>query len=255
MKRQSVAEKNQKTAQPRPPQQTTPPGNLAVKDGGNKVHAEHRADTGKGKHKVTKNGGPKESRANQLMAFFTGLLVLITCIYTYFSSKQWEVTQLSLQEAKLTREIENRAYVNIKSGSLVTALKAGEYPSVSLVVENGGHTPARRTAMRVFVESRDASAPEPDPLPGVRFDQLDPGRPYSITIVPPNITLNTTVVGTTAMTEELINAINQRKIRLYVWGVMEYDDVFGRHHKSQFCGAVHPGTVAFDNCAQGNDVD
>lgn len=255
MKRQSVAEKNKKTAQPTPPQHVTPSGNLAVKDGGNKVHAEHRADAGKGKHKVTNNGGPKDSRANQLMAFFTGLLVLITCIYTYFSSKQWEVTQLSLQEAKLTREIENRAYVNIKSGSLVTALKAGERPSASIVIENAGHTPARHTVMRVMIESRDASAPEPEPMTAARLDGITTSQPQSITIVPPNNTLNMTVQSPTVLTEELINAVNQGRIRLYVWGIMEYDDVFGRHHKSQFCGAAKPGTIAFDNCGQGNDAD
>jgi len=43
--------------------------------------------------------------------------------------------------------------------------------------------------------------------------------------------------------------------KFYVYGLIEYDDVFGRHHETKFCYVNTPGAREWANCDKYNDAN
>jgi hypothetical protein len=136
--------------------------------------------------------------------------------------------QESLNESRISREIENRAFVTMKEvmveGGLQTVVETGEV-TIKLWSVNVGKTPAqnvRAAARAAFLppvhnlqklSGRVTEQSHAVLMPGVVF----PGR------------VDTTVKKDTAEAE-----LAEGK-RLYVYGEIFYEDVFGKLRESKFC--------------------
>lgn len=47
----------------------------------------------------------------------------------------------------------------------------------------------------------------------------------------------------------------ERKLTIYAWGRVTYDDVFMRHHWLTFCIMTNSATAGYVKCEQGNESD
>jgi hypothetical protein len=178
-----------------------------------------------------------------LPVVFTALIFFVTVVYTIVSLFQW-------QEAIRTREIENRAYLNVKRIEMSKELTIGERPVAVITFFNTGRTPAQNTKVIADIGGQPPSAPEPDPRKVVLSRSAQ-----STGVISPEMDVQTPVDSNTVLTDELIYQINQDQIRLYIWGVASYEDMFGQSHKAYFCGVLRPRTRVFNICSQGNFAD
>lgn len=172
-----------------------------------------------------------------LPVLFSGLLLGVTIFYTWYASRQWQVMRDALQEARTTREIENRAYIGIKSVGLVDDLKANTSNTILVVLSNAGKTPA---VMSLHFVSGIGTAPwekvyeEPTNIRG-NFT-LTPGTEHN------------SEVPVSAYTNLELTPVLERHAQLYLQGVIEYDDVFGKHHRNEICAVNIPNTKNFRAC-------
>lgn len=204
----------------------------------------------RGKVDASQGHRPEDRKAARLALSFQIVLVLTTIVYTFFSYHQWQSMRSELQETRLTREIENRAYLNVKYPKMNKELTTGEQPIATVVIFNTGNTPAQNVTMTTLIEGVDASKPEPDPRKIV-----PPANPRSVGVIQREVDISTEVSSSTVLTDELIHRVNQGQLRLYVWGLVKYEDMFGKPHRAGFCAVLKPGTTTFDMCSGGNFAD
>ncbi len=89
-----------------------------------------------------------------------------------------------------------------------------------------------------FAVSRER--PKSAPTPGVIF----PGFEFGLTAASKELA-----------TDQDVGQINARRLLIYVFGELEYTDVFGRTHTTRYCGLYDPEKRAFDQCRQYNDAN
>lgn len=172
------------------------------------------------------------------MVIFTGVIAAVTVVYSYFSYGQWQATnkqaQLmsqSIEESKKTREVENRAYLNISEIKFDNTLRSRKPIEAILFIKNTGKTPARK-ATATFVKAwfffnpklaTDATIPAGN----IRYIQTH-------VVVPPDsaFPLRLTIMPVDDATFAQVLKTNQM---LYIWGELAYEDVFGNAWKEPFC--------------------
>jgi hypothetical protein len=185
-----------------------------------------------------------------LTLIFNFCLVLITGVYTYYSHNQVVAMQVALEETRISREVENRAYLNVKAPALEKELTVGEQARATVTFANTGNTPAKDMIVQLKMELRDASAPEPDPKTLIPI-----ANPQSKGVIPRDTNVVAGVASDKVLDAQIIDQISSEKMRLYVWGLAEYRDAFGKLQRTGFCGVVRPGTRALNMCARGNFAD
>jgi hypothetical protein len=171
--------------------------------------------------------------AENTKAAIDGLLGLLTLIViavqTGIIKMQWDAMQDSLQEFRNSREMENRAWIGIKS------LEPAYYPDgvglVALVV-NAGNSPANVT-LRVKGEYRESSPPD-DVQYGSMQDKGSVLTLFGHSEVPKQIAFLEGVPG--------LPVSRDYPTRIwYFYGDLDYIDIFGKPHKTRFCYFVRKG--------------
>jgi hypothetical protein len=184
-----------------------------------------------------------------LTLLFTAAITIFTGFSTFYSSKQWDGIKQSLEDARETREVENRAYVSVKTASLVTELKPGEPATVTIDYVNKGDTPALKAGAHVEMDflAKRVSEPLPDNS--------------ATTMVSSGVIHTDGVVGSDLsippVSEEVFTQFMEGRLLLYVWGTVRYEDVFGKTHKTQFCFLRRPTGAGklLDACPTNNTAD
>jgi hypothetical protein len=223
---------------------------------GDKSNARQGADKPDSNQEIAKPYRRIETVNIVLMLIFTAALVTITGINACYSKKQLNVIaeqgrlmNAALEETKRTREIENAAYLFATHAILESPVESGKYPVTNLEFENTGRTPALHTrinALSAFFEKRSmveegelppATIPLPYPSEGV----FPPGGKVPGKVSPPNLSK-----------DNLIEA-SQAGFTLYVWGTIDYEDIFGKPHRTEFCFANQSNDVTtFTVCSRHN---
>jgi hypothetical protein len=57
------------------------------------------------------------------------------------------------------------------------------------------------------------------------------------------------------LTDEFIEGLPRLNGKLHVWGRIEYDDIFQKHHITDFCMVQKMGTDKFDACGSNNTAN
>lgn len=145
---------------------------------------------------------------------------------------QVKIAEASLKEIKASTRKELRAYVFAKPYPFINEIRAGADTHTRVNYRNSGQTPASDLAFRGNIKVGNEP---PRPLPTVF--QNTQNRSVK-TFIDPRTDINVgpevrRVVDTTA---DEVAAIRDGKQRVFVWGILSYDDVFGeiRHH-TYFC--------------------
>lgn len=207
------------------------------------------------------------TNANFVLSILT-FFVLVIAVF------QWRETQE-------TRELEFRAYVAAKTALFVARQDNPAYGDVLLLTVNTGRTPAKNATLRRVLEMRDS--PPPDSLIFNPSERLG-----SQLIYVPSLDLQTKVGSLpTGIADQLINQAGKptsssnvrasaspsspnatgstpslvppKSIEFgkgaYLYGIIDYKDIFDASHKTQFCFYLAAGAQDFINCPNFNYSD
>ena len=174
---------------------------------------------------------------NNKQLLLTKVSAALLLIYATF-------TGLQLWNSHRNFLVDQRAWIYI-GGMNLRPLQISEPAKVDVWINNAGRTPGSPTGGAILlnishepIEHVEDITNTPKPVAGIVF----PGIVYV-----PEITVSKNV----AMAAD-IEAFNAKPPRLwiYVYGRMEYRDIFGDHHTTSYC-AVSNGTTNFGGCPQG----
>lgn len=200
------------------------------------------------------------------------ILGVLTFVVVLFNAVQWA-------ETRNTRALENRAYIVART----VRLEAVTFPDandVLIVCVNAGRTPGRNGNIEAVLERRQASPPEDtviNPTEGKKSRILfGPGvevnhRVAFMNIVqppgsaPPQLSAEPTnpdkAKGSAPSSNQSPDptptpaARDNDKRLWYLYGVVQYEDIFGNTHKTRFCFENVPFTPSWAYCPTFNDAD
>jgi hypothetical protein len=137
----------------------------------------------------------------------------------------WYATMRLVWDARETSKRQLRAYVTVqdlKLESVATGVRAG------LIWENTGQTPARKVRTFTSFALFDPAAP---PSFDYVTEYTDPSEVESqLVLGPKQITINSLGI----VSHQEIAAIGQGTVKAFVWGWMEYDDIYGKkRHRTE----------------------
>ncbi len=146
--------------------------------------------------------------------FLTVTLVVFTCLQWWATVKAYRMSE--------------RAWVSVKE-IFLKDIEIGKAPSGHTRIFNSGHSPALQSRVASFIDFGPINVP-PDSFPKERNNADD-----SLTTIGPDVTQIASVKMKGELTQELFDLLNEKKIRIYVYGRITYDDIFKKSHTTDFC--------------------
>lgn len=224
-----------------PPQErTAEPGNKAGPDQrGTKGApiAVELMNTGKSADERQRETEAEESKATRerilnvltgIAAVGTVLLVAVTTALAFFTWRLWDATRKLVVDAEDTVKHQLRAYVAVDNGTPRDAKGEIVVNQILLELSNDGQTPAHEVCQWTACVVREY--PLQSPLDRDRNDDhrslktiLNPGRKRGVLLEYP-------VDDVRAIQKDFAAG----KAAVYVWGQVEYRDVFGDAHFTKF---------------------
>lgn len=148
------------------------------------------------------------------------------------AAKIVESVETSKQIAATQRahgEMQMRAYVSVLLGG-ATYQDANNNFEARPVIRNTGMTEARNVKWRMYADVL------PSPLPDSYKFKLPPRRKGSSLLVPHSPDMNLSYIMTYRVPDAEVEDIKRtRGHALYAWGLLAYEDVFGKRHRVTFC--------------------
>lgn len=165
-----------------------------------------------------------------LLALFTGLLVVVTAKLVSYTKRLWTSTDSLVQGADETAKRQLRAYVACTDYGYnpVGDEKNVTGHRIRAIFTNDGITPARHVISHVG--KIVSSTPIKDDH---TFDYIDMPHP-AITIIAPRSRSEEAVTFTS---QQIIDSITEKSF-LYVWGWVDYSDIFGGRNRTEVCRRV-----------------
>lgn len=161
-----------------------------------------------------------------------------------------ELTKRVLDSSIDASRLDQRAWVTVKAVNVSNVLQVGQHPTATVFIENTSKSPA----VNLKISHNIAYSKGPLPLGRMTF-QEPPEK--GIGVLAPSTQNTPSVASSLAMTEETIAAFKSRGLRFYVYGRIEYNDIFRRPHQTEYCfEAVSGSTTGQANaCTQWNTAD
>ena len=149
-------------------------------------------------------------------------------------------------------KLDQRAWMGVTS--VLGKPEVGKELVITIYFKNTGKTPARNVNITWVGEPvRRNGTPD--------FAIENHEKRESRGIVAPQAEVSATGVGPVLSTpdrkldEATLKAINGGKFLIYVHGILEYDDIFEKHHWITFCYWLTPGGNNYNLCKEHNDTD
>ncbi|HUJ39556.1 MAG TPA: hypothetical protein VLW54_03340 [Candidatus Acidoferrales bacterium] len=186
-----------------------------------------------------------EQSANQKpgrVATGIALLLLLTCV---LSLLEWRSLRNGQEELRKIEQLQARAYVAVKGAEKHPKPGDAKWAEVTVTSINTGRTPALNGQFEYILEHRDTPVPE-----GTVMNQRDWSGHK--TVFPPSleITKDVGMIETGAGSGQAGAASGE-----YVYGLIEYDDVFQVHHWTKFCFVQATGAAEWRRCATFNAAE
>jgi hypothetical protein len=159
-----------------------------------------------------------------------------------------KAAQEGVRVAAQSMQYGDAAYLSLSNQS-IEAFQIGQPAKAVIDFVNGGNSPAYDVHMAVQMGFRRKPIP---PIPPLTAKE----RQESGSVVAPKGGLRKYATDQSVITEAELQAIKKEEVRLYVWGRLEYRDVFKRRRWLTFC-LVHKMTtmLSLDNCGIHNDAN
>lgn len=177
-------------------------------------------------------------------AFILNILLFIaTATLAVFSYLQWRAMSKQMT-------ISMRAWVNINSVELENTINSREPPVAFVTSINTGNTPAMNCKITNHIQFSDTEEKlsSPELTTTANAFTVASGAEYSSTM--PFKTPHEKI------TDEDINLLIQQKLKMYITGIIHYEDVFGHAHTTKFCVFnTSFDSLAFRPCSRYNTMD
>jgi hypothetical protein len=148
---------------------------------------------------------------------------------------------------------EDRAYISVKKRFVSIKVTLEDEPpkvqgnSIVLFLHNSGKTPAVNVTIRhagIFAVERP-EVPNFPPTPFMSKTSIAAGDED------PRIAMNFPLID-----DMDLLMMKAGEIRLWVVGIIEYDDIYNTHHRTRFCYFLRPPElVELTACADGNMIE
>jgi hypothetical protein len=150
-----------------------------------------------------------------------------------------QAMERAIDESKISREIENRAFVGVENVCLNLALKGEGQKAVEAIFVNVGKTPALNATAVMNVIVGEVNDPAHQTKDTFSY------KPSSGVLLP-----NTKMAITRHVYHDVCEeAVNNHLENLIVWGVVRYEDVFRNSRETRFCFFnTHKSVVGFTVC-------
>ena len=158
----------------------------------------------------------------------------------------------SLSAAVSTTRLDQRAWVTIKGVSLRN-VGVGLSPTIQIGWENSGRSPALNVTSLIQQGSQDDWIPKGE-LPMERM-RAGAGTPARSVLGPGVVGLSPTLVYPYTFTAANIASLSSGQSVLFVYGLVQYDDIFSRRHKTEFCYRSYMLLETMEPCERWNRAD
>jgi hypothetical protein len=160
------------------------------------------------------------SATDRAMVLLTGTLAVFTLILLVFTKKQ-----VSDIEGSSKKQL--RAYISVLTPRLGKDSIRSNPLKVAFIMKNSGHTPAYD--VRDFTQLRIVSTKEADNMPDPHYFKV--GEYHQV--VGPNV--ETLVWKQTDGEPRSHLGLSPTEYRVFLYGKIEYEDIFGANHWTTFC--------------------
>lgn len=196
------------------------------------------------------------------------LSLVVIIIHAYFYNKQWRVMtkQAELIERQMKQStdaftLQERAWIFMESGGhYVKELKnfqntdrtKEKLARADMVFRNTGHTPALNIKAWYCVKIKEQPLPDDATKPQLPAPSC---RENPFGIIGPNAAFNIGQADEERVVDpETAAKLDNSELKLYTWGVIEYDDFFQQHHMTRFCFTGAPEKL-LTPCENNNRAD
>ena len=143
--------------------------------------------------------------------------------------------------------VQARAWVTVKGAELVT-IKEGQPITAKIVFRNSGKTPAMDVT--IYNNINLFSQPIPDPMPHVTY-----AGNISKAVIGPDSDFGNIITKKEILSSQDFQAILHRKADIYIYGRVDYRDIFNFHRTTEYCLVNKVGTLNFDACEKHNTAN
>lgn len=171
------------------------------------------------------------------------LITLGTLFVMYIQLKAFR-DQTEILKTQMIND--TRAWVTVEK-AYHNPFREGERVAARVVFVNSGNSPAMNVAAQTEMELRSNEVPTPMPLR--QTNQL-----RSKSVMGPQAHHTADVFSTAPLSKQHTNAVTKKGKRLYVWGRIEYDDIFNQHRTTEFCMRSQINSKKFEACENNNTV-
>lgn len=198
-------------------------------------------------------------RFDRITAFATTAIALMTAVYAYYARGQFVEMRAQLHSLQDAANVASQRFHNehrpwvVLSASRLSAEPGTKAPTITLTFKNSGNTPASQV---YWQGEMVMSATEPSDFKPQSADRLYIGAGGQlININQGNVTVED--VADTTRSQSNVAAYNEGKFKLYVHGIVNYEDRAKHQHKTIVCiyHAHGKGSTDFNACSTGNEID
>ncbi|MGD0022132.1 MAG: hypothetical protein ABSC54_07495 [Smithellaceae bacterium] len=143
--------------------------------------------------------------------------------------------------------VQSRAWVTVK-GAELRGIKEGQPITAKLVFHNSGKTPAMEVTIYNNINLFGQTVPDPMPY-GSYVGHI------SKAVIGPDSDFGSFITKKEILTIQDIQAIVHRKANIYVYGRVDYRDIFHCQRYTEYCLVNKVGTLDFDVCEKHNTAN
>jgi hypothetical protein len=156
----------------------------------------------------------------------------------------------SAKESMEQSRLDQRAWLGAVEMREPVDMAVGKVAKFGVLITNTGKTPAvnftSQMVVRAFGRAEKFEAIYPQPPTGI----------HSNSVIQPAMKIELWSPIKRALLQSDIDSLKNGEYVLYIYGVLNYDDIFKRHHWTHFCMVLQPDDLKTENsCHSYNEVD
>ena len=181
----------------------------------------------------------------------TVVIAVATVVYMIFSGLQWRVMIRELEEMREVKEqtkLERRAWIGPVE-AIVPKVNGSGKERLGVKIRNSGMTPGLKVIARISHQYLTAG----DEFEA-RYEKAS--GTVSISVLQPGMGVNLfSMVSFGSMKREEIDGIKSGKSVLYIYGLVNYEDVFKRGQLTKFCLYLDRDLKTMSACHKYNEAN
>ena len=162
-----------------------------------------------------------------------------------------ENQQKLLHQANELERADKRAWVGVPQVLEPNWTQTGSQPVALAVFENTGHSPALKVRSTVGCIFK----PPGEDLTSADVADLDMSAPGSTVSIPPDGKTCAAIHLAKPLSAHQVTEVQSKRLTPYVFGRIEYEDVFGNQHRTTFARFIHPLAEPWLYASIHNDMD